>query len=117
MLHHRVVSCGCAHHGRPTAVRRKEHGEEDTYAFACAVADILYFPGSKYRNKDTNEMKYRDYCLPDMASKRTDKTSLEYVVWRMTQQAYANRLHDLPEMRKLIGGVTHLVDKAVVHAA
>lgn len=91
---------------------RKTHGEEDTYAFACAVADILFFPISNplYKNKDSDALKYRDYCLPDMARTRQDTTSLEYVIWRMTQGAHADRLHDIDEMRALVKGVTHLVD-------
>ena len=93
-------------------VTRKDNGEEDTYAFACALADQIFFPPALYKNKDNNEMKYRTFCLPDMERTRTDKSSLEFVIWRMTQQKYSDRLHDINEMRKLISGITHVDARA-----
>jgi hypothetical protein len=39
---------------------------------------------------------------------RTDTSSLEYVVWRMTQQRWEDRVHDFDEMRRLVDRVTRL---------
>jgi hypothetical protein len=95
---------------------RKEHGEEDTYAFACAVADLLFFTGPEFKNKDSNELKYRTFCLPDMERPRRDVASLEYVVWRMTQGKWEDREHSIPAMKALLGAVTHLEDGGPVPA-
>lgn len=84
-----------------------EHGEEDTYAFACAVADVVYMGGKEFKNKD----KYRTNCLPDMDRKRADKSSLEYVVWRMTQQRYEDREHSFSTMHKLVDSVKRVFPK------
>jgi hypothetical protein len=61
-------------------------------------------PLSKFPHKG----RYRDHCLPDMNVTRTDTSSLEYVVWRMTQQRWEDRVHDFDEMRRLVDRVTRL---------
>jgi hypothetical protein len=48
--------------------------------------------------------------MPDMDKERKDKASLEYLVWRMTQQKWEDRLHDFDEMRRLVNGVTHIAE-------
>lgn len=85
----------------------KENGEEDTYAFGCAVADVIFMGGKEFKNKD----KYRDFCLPDMERTRTDKKSLEYVIWRMTQQKRADREHDFKKMHAMVDAVTRIAEK------
>jgi hypothetical protein len=92
---------------------RKTHGEEDSYAFACAIADILFFPPSLYKNKDSDEMKYRNYCLPNMEKQRSDASSLEYVMWRMSQQRSEDRVHSFKQMREMVNAVTHVRDDGV----
>ena len=120
-----LFACGCVSRYAELrcplgpALCREKYGEEDTYAFACAVADIIFFPTSlpQYKNKDNTSLKYRTFCLPDMEQKREDKASLEYVIWRMTQQAYPKRLHDFDEMRTLVKAVTHVHDAKRAAAA
>lgn len=68
------------------------------YAMGCNFANAFYMKGAKYRT----------YCLKDDDEPRTDETSLEYVLWRLTRHKRADRLEDVPVLLNVISNVTHI---------
>ena len=62
-------------------------------------------PPRQERVKVGRSKRYRTYCLEEQERERTDVRTLEYLVWRMTSQRHADRLHDIDKMLLMLEGV------------